>query len=68
MIKKLKSVKFWITLFCCSLLVYIVVANRVDFLSVADRLTLVPLIYLPVNMGQKYIFSKDVKEKDDNGK
>lgn len=55
---KLKSVKFWITLFCCSLLAYIIIGNRTEFISIAEKLVWVPFIYLPTNALQKWIFNK----------
>lgn len=62
---KLRSVKFWITMFCCALLTYIIVANRTDFKDIAEKLTLVPLIYLPVNLGQKYVL-RNGQDKENN--
>lgn len=64
MASKLKSVKFWITIFCLGLLAYIVFANRVEFLSIAEKLVYVPLIYLPANVGQKWIYSFTGGKKD----
>ena len=56
---KLKSVKFWVTLWAVGMVSYIVIGNRTEFTLVAQWLCAVPLAYLGVNVWQKQIFSKE---------
>jgi hypothetical protein len=62
-VSKLKSVKFWITIFCLALLSYIVIGNRAEFISIADKLVYVPLAYLPANVLTKWVRTKQTEEK-----
>ena len=66
-LKKLFSVKTWVTLWAVGMVSYIVIANRAEFLIVAQWLCSVPLAYLGVNVWQKKIFSDNEKswEKKD---
>lgn len=55
---KLKSVKFWITLWALGMISYIVFGNRTEFVLIAQLLCIIPLAYLGVNVWQKQIYSK----------
>ena len=59
---KLKSVKTWIVVWAVGLITYIVVAGKVDFLTLATLLATIPLAYLPVNAYQKKIEIGDLKD------
>ena len=65
---KLKSLKFIFTFWATSLLTYIVIANRVEFLQVAIMLATAPLGYCVANVVQKKILEKqlDQEVQDDN--
>ena len=56
--KKLKSTKFWVTLWATALLTYIVVANRVDFSQLGMVLATAPMAYCYCNVKQKELYSK----------
>ena len=55
---KLKSVKFWVTIWAVGMVSYIVIGNRTEFTLLAQWLCAVPLAYLGVNVWQKQIYSK----------
>ena len=55
---KLKSVKFWVTIWAVGMVSYIVIGNRTEFTLIAQWLCAVPLAYLGVNVWQKQIYSK----------
>ena len=55
---KLKSVKFWVTIWAVGMVSYIVIGNRTEFTLIAQWLCVVPLAYLGVNVWQKQIYSK----------
>lgn len=61
MIKKLKSVKLWVTIWAVGMVTYIVVANRTEFNQIAQWLCAVPLAYIGANVAQKKIFSDSDK-------
>lgn len=52
---KLKSVKTWIVVWAIGLITYIVVASKVDFLTLATLLATIPLAFIPANIAQKKI-------------
>lgn len=56
---KLTSSKLWITIWAIALVTFIVIANRTEFLNIAQPLCFVPLGYLGVNVWQKQIYSKE---------
>ncbi|WP_315602335.1 hypothetical protein [Treponema socranskii] len=56
---KLKSVKFWVTIWAIGMISYIVIGNRTEFTLIAQWLCAVPLAYLGVNVWQKQIYSKE---------
>lgn len=56
---KLKSVKFWVTIWAVGMVSYIVIGNRTEFTLIAQWLCAVPLAYLGVNVWQKQIYSKE---------
>lgn len=58
---KLTSVKLWVTLWAIAMVTFIVIANRTDFMSIAQPLCFVPLGYLGVNVWQKKIYEDRVK-------
>jgi hypothetical protein len=58
---KLKSVKFWITLWALGMISYIVIGNRTEFTLIAQWLCAVPLAYLGVNVWQKKIYEDSAK-------
>lgn len=61
--RKLKSVKFWVVVWACALITYMVVANRVEWTQLGILLATIPLAYIPANVWQKKIEEKCV-EKD----
>lgn len=58
---KLKSVKFWVTLWAIGMISYIVIGNRTEFTLIAQWLCAVPLAYLGVNVWQKKIYEDSAK-------
>lgn len=58
---KLKSVKFWVTLWAVGMVSYIVIGNRTEFTLIAQWLCAVPLAYLGVNVWQKKIYEDSAK-------
>jgi len=58
---KLKSVKFWVTLWAVGMVSYIVIGNRTEFALIAQWLCAVPLAYLGVNVWQKKIYEDSAK-------
>ena len=58
---KLKSVKLWVTLWSIAMVTFIVIANRTEFMSIAQPLCFVPLGYLGVNVWQKKIYEDSAK-------
>lgn len=58
---KLKSAKLWVTIWAISLVSFIVIANRTEFLGIAQPLCFVPLGYLGVNVWQKKIYEDSAK-------
>lgn len=58
---KLTSTKLWVTLWAIALVTFIVVANRTEFMSIAQPLCFIPLGYLGVNVWQKHIYSKETE-------
>lgn len=51
--KKLGSRKLWLTLWCCAMVTYIVVADKADFTGLATVLSAAPLVYCGVNVYDK---------------
>ena len=58
---KLKSVKLWVTLWAIGMVTFIVIANRTEFLNIAQPLCFVPLGYLGANVWQKKIYEDGAK-------
>jgi hypothetical protein len=56
--RKIKSVKFWALIFCCTILAFIVFTSKVDFISVATILSAAPISYFAANVAQDFIFQK----------
>ena len=52
---KLASVKTWIVIWALTLISYIVIAGKTDFLQLAVLLATIPLAYIPSNVVQKKI-------------
>lgn len=61
MVRKLKSVKTWIVIWAVALITYIVIADKVAFLSLATLLATIPLAYIPSNVYQKKILLEEQK-------
>lgn len=59
---KLKSVKFWVTLWAMGMVTFIVVTKSADFKEIATWLCAVPLAYLGCNVWQKKIYTDGDKE------
>ena len=51
--KKLGSRKFWLTLWGCATVTYIVVADKAAFTGLATVLSAAPLVYCGVNVYDK---------------
>ena len=58
---KLTSAKLWVTIWAIGLVSFIVIANRTEFMSIAQPLCFVPLGYLGVNVWQKKIYEDRAK-------
>ena len=58
---KLKSVKFWVTIWAVGMVSYIVIGNRTEFTLIAQWLCAVPLAYLGANVWQKKIYEDSAK-------
>lgn len=58
---KLTSAKLWVTLWAIAMVSFIVIADRVEFMSIAQPLCFVPLGYLGVNVWQKKIYEDGQK-------
>jgi hypothetical protein len=58
---KLTSVKLWVTLWAIAMVSFIVIANRAEFMNIAQPLCFVPLGYLGVNVWQKKIYEDSAK-------
>ena len=58
---KLTSVKLWVTLWAIAMVSFIVIANRSEFMSIAQPLCFIPLGYLGVNVWQKKIYEDGAK-------
>ena len=58
---KLTSVKLWVTLWAIAMVSFIVMANRTEFLNIAQPLCFVPLGYLGGNVWQKKIYEDCAK-------
>lgn len=56
---KLLSVKTWVTLWAMFIITFCIVADRSEFLPIAQWLCIVPPAYLGVNVWQKNILSKE---------
>ena len=64
-VSKLLSVKFWVTIWAMVMVSFIVIADKTDFLNIAQWLCGVPLAYIGFNVWQKKIFAdKDSKEEE----
>lgn len=61
---KLKSIKFWITVWSLLMISYIVIQDKTDFYGIAQLLCAVPLAYIGANVAQKAIYHKtDIEAK-----
>jgi hypothetical protein len=56
---KLLSVKTWVVLWAMFVITFCIVADRSEFLLIAQMLCVVPPAYLGVNVWQKNILSKE---------
>ena len=57
-LKKLTSIKTLVSIWACALISYIVIADKANFLVIAQMLCAVPLAYIGANVWQKQIFSR----------
>lgn len=55
--KKLTSSKLWITLWSMGILTFVIIANRTEFMTIAQMLCAVPLAYIGGNVIQKKIIT-----------
>lgn len=53
---KLKSTKLWVTVWAVAMVTFIVIADRREFLTIAQWLCGVPLAYIGANVWQKKIY------------
>ena len=58
---KLTSAKLWVTLWAIAMVSYIVIANRSEFMTIAQWLCAVPLAYIGANVWQKKIYEDSTK-------
>lgn len=56
---KLLSVKTWVVLWAMFIITFCIVADRSEFLPIAQMLCVVPPAYLGVNVWQKNILNKE---------
>lgn len=52
---RLKSTKFWVTLWAIALISFVVIADRAAYTDIAQWLCAVPLGYIGANVWQKQI-------------
>lgn len=62
---KLKSVKFWVTVWAMLLLSFIVIMNRTDFVQLGTILATAPMAYCYANVKQKELLNKLTNTGDD---
>lgn len=58
---KLTSAKVWVTLWAIGMVSFIVIANRSEFMTIAQWLCAVPLAYIGANVWQKKIYEDSTK-------
>lgn len=58
---KLTSAKLWVTLWAIGMVSFIVIANRSEFMTIAQWLCAVPLAYIGANVWQKKIYEDSTK-------
>lgn len=58
---KFTSVKLWVTLWAIAMVSFIVIANRSEFMTIAQWLCAVPLAYIGANVWQKKIYEDSAK-------
>lgn len=58
---KLTSAKLWVTLWAIAMVSFIVIADRAEFMTIAQWLCAVPLAYIGANVYQKKIYEDGVK-------
>lgn len=63
--RKLLSIKTWVTFWAIGLITYIVIANRIDFMHLAELLSAIPFAYIPLNVLQKKIFKGEENNTSD---
>lgn len=59
--RKLTSAKLWVTLWAIAMVSFIVIANRSEFMTIAQGLCAVPLAYIGANVWQKKIYEDSAK-------
>lgn len=60
---KFRSAKLWVTIWAIFMVSFIVIANRSEFIIIAQLLCGVPVAYIRANVWQKQIFSKSEFEQ-----
>lgn len=58
-LSKLLSVKTWVVMWAMFIITFCIVADRSEFLPIAQMLCVVPPAYLGVNVWQKNILNKE---------
>lgn len=58
---KMTSAKLWVTLWAIAMVSFIVIADRAEFMAIAQWLCAVPLAYIGANVWQKKIYEDGTK-------
>lgn len=58
---KLTSAKLWVTVWAVAMVSFIVIADRTEFMAIAQWLCAVPLAYIGANVWQKKIYEDGAK-------
>ena len=59
--RKLTSAKLWVTLWAIAMVSFIVIADRTEYMTIAQWLCAVPLAYIGANVWQKKIYEDGTK-------
>lgn len=58
---KLTSAKLWVTVWAVAMVTFIVIADRTEYMTIAQWLCAVPLAYIGANVWQKKIYEDGQK-------
>lgn len=58
---KLTSAKLWVTVWAVAMVTFIVIADRTEYMTIAQWLCSVPLAYIGANVWQKKIYEDGAK-------